>query len=89
VTVTQAPTPISGLNVIINQIDSSSCSEIKSIVTVTDPSGNPVDGLTASNFTVTEDTIGQYPITVSYVSNTIVVALTMDYSGSMGGQPLN
>ena len=89
---TPTPTPTPGLNVIINQIDVTSCSEIKAIVTVTDISGSPVIGLTASNVIVTVDNIKQSQITVKPVSSQIYspmsVALTMDYSGSMSGQPV-
>jgi len=89
---TPTPTPTPGPKLIINQIDANSCSEIKSIVAVTNMSGNPVSGLTASDFTVTENSINQSPITVKPVSSMlyspVTVALTMDYSGSMNGQPV-
>jgi von Willebrand factor type A domain/Repeat of unknown function (DUF5648) len=89
---TPTPTPTPGLKLIINQIDTTSCLEVKSTVTVTDMAGNPVTGLTVPNFIVTEDSINQSPITVKPVSGQIyspmAVALTMDYSGSMSGQPV-
>ena len=86
------PTPTPGLNVIINQIDASRCSEIKSIITVTDEPGSPVRELSVSNIIITEDNINKSPISVKPVSSLLYfpasIALTMDYSDSMNGQPL-
>ena len=74
-----------------NQIDPSAFPEIVSFVTVTDPDGNSIEGLTEANFTVTEDGTDESPITVEPVEGTtdkITVTLTIDRSGSMDGQPI-
>jgi VWFA-related protein len=75
-----------------NQIDASSLPTIKSYVTVTDNNGNPIGGLTSSNFTVTENSTTRTPITVTTAGGTgsaISVALVIDKSGSMSGTPLS
>ena len=74
-----------------NQIDASALPTIKSYVTVTDNNGSPISGLTTSNFTVSENSTTRTPITVTPVGSTgtaISVALVIDRSGSMSGQPL-
>lgn len=45
----------SGLNVVINQIDGSSCPRMQAFVVVNDGQGNPITGLTEQNFTLGEN----------------------------------
>lgn len=74
-----------------NQIDASSFPTIENYVTVTDTFGHPITGLSESNFTVLEDGQNESPITVTSLGGTsepIAVALTIDKSGSMGGQKI-
>ncbi len=83
--------PSAALILTYNQIDASSLPTIKSYVSVTDNTGNPISGLTSSNFTVTENSAVRTPITVTTAGgtgSTISVALVIDKSGSMAGQPL-
>lgn len=80
-----------GLNLTYNQIDGSNFPIIHSYVTVTDNQGNPINGLTAANFTVQEDGINESPITVTQMGGGAVpisAALVIDRSGSMDGQPI-
>jgi VWFA-related protein len=77
--------------VVQNQIDTSSYPTVFAFVTVTDEEDNPMDNLTDSNFSVTEDGIEQSPIEVAppgVYSEPISVALALDYSLSMTGERL-
>ena len=72
--------------VIINQIDNSSFRNISAYVSVLDPNGTPVGGLTKSNFTVTEDQTCQPEFNVMQLTpnqSSISFAMLTDYSGSM------
>ena len=81
------------LNVRINQVGSTNCSGIPVVtayVSVTDQGGYPVITLSQDDFLITE--VGGYggfpteaPSFVSDVSETISVALVMDYSGTIVG----
>ena len=84
---------VSGTNLILtfNQIDASSFPTINAYVSVTDFNGNPITTLGTSDFTVKEDATLQSPLTVTAPGGTlgdISVALIIDRSGSMSGQPL-
>lgn len=79
------------LNLTLNQIDPGQFPVIQSYVTVTDPTGNPIIGLNAGNFDVLENNVRQSPITVTPVGGSsapVAVALVLDRSGSMAGQPI-
>ncbi len=80
-----------GLVLKINQVDVASCPTIQLYFTVTDLNGDPVTGLTNSNFSLSENFI-QCPtfdvVSAESVSEPAAVVVTMDYSGSMSGQPL-
>jgi Ca-activated chloride channel family protein len=82
---------VSELNVRINQVESTSCPipVVTAYVSVTDQGGYPLTTLAADDFLITE--VGGYvgfptgaPF-VSEVSETISVALVMDYYGSISG----
>lgn len=82
---------IQGIELEYNQIDGSGFTSIVSFVTVRDDSGFSVSGLTKDNFEVREDSVLESPITVEEIvgdSGTVTVALVLDRSGSMNGQPL-
>jgi Ca-activated chloride channel homolog len=67
----------------VAQVDTSAYPIVKLYVSVTDPSGNPVPGLTARDFAITED--GQ-PVTIGdFAGGTgaINTVLVIDRSGSM------
>jgi Ca-activated chloride channel family protein len=67
----------------VAQVDTSAYPIVKLYVSVTDPSGNPVPGLTARDFAITED--GQ-PVTIGdFAGGTgaINAVLVIDRSGSM------
>jgi VWFA-related protein len=68
----------------VTQVDSSRYPDVTLYVSVTNPAGQPVGGLTARDFTVSED--GQ-PVTVSgFVgggAGAVATALVIDRSGSM------
>jgi Ca-activated chloride channel family protein len=81
--------PVNTLNVRINQVEPCPGPEVTAYVSVTDQGGYPVTGLTAADFTITEDGVGGYNGTpddpIFYVADTasISVVLVMDYSGSI------
>lgn len=75
-----------------DQINSANFPNINCYVTVVDSAGNPISGLADSNFVVYEDGVLQSPIAVTLVGTTqipISVALVIDRSGSMSGQPIS
>jgi VWFA-related protein len=75
-----------------DQINSSKFPKIDCYVTVTDSSGNPITGLADTNFVVYEDNVRELPITVTPIGTTqspISVAIVIDRSGSMSGQPIS
>ena len=75
-----------GLEVIINQIDTTDCPTIKAYVSVTDQDGTVVEGLTEGEFSVFEDGNEQLPIVVDWPATfylPISVCLALDYSASM------
>jgi len=73
------------LDLVINQIDAGACPRIEAIVSVLDGQGNPVTGLTESNFTIQEDGVGQsFTVdTVGSGGNALAVSLVLDGSGSL------
>ncbi|MEM5810126.1 MAG: VWA domain-containing protein [Candidatus Aenigmatarchaeota archaeon] len=86
-----SPPSISNYRIIFNQINSSSFPVIDCYVNVVDSSGQPVSNLTSSNFQVFEDGYSeQFSLTpIAGASVPISVALVIDRSGSMDGQPIN
>ncbi len=62
-------------------IDPLTCPTITMYVRVTNQSGEAIYGLTSSNFLVTEDGVIKTPVTVAPLG--VVMALALDYSGSM------
>jgi len=70
----------------ISQLDATNFPTIKAIVMVTDRQGNPIPGLTKSDFTVTENGQNANIISVNCggAAGPIDVALALDASGSMG-----
>lgn len=78
-------------NLVIDAVDSSGFPTIQTGVTVTDANGIPIPNLDASHFEVFED---EGPVTLSGVTPfvdpgvQVAVALVIDVSGSMAGQPL-
>jgi VWFA-related protein len=81
-------TRAAALSITINQVNLDSCPVLRSYVSVSDLNGDPVTGLTSSDFTVNEDSITRTPVTVTVGgSSSISVAMTLDYSGSMSGEP--
>jgi VWFA-related protein len=71
-----------GAEVQINQIDSLQFPKV-SIFAIVLKDGEPVPGLSASDFRVREDEVDQEPITVTPKLTPLSVVLTMDTSGSM------
>ena len=74
-------------NLTLAQVDTSACPVVSSVVAVTDSRGNPVTGLTASNFCLTEDTtaITNFTVTPAGTSGgSLYVAVSIDNSGSLG-----
>ena len=74
----------------INQVTNSACPQIQLISSVIDGNGQPITGLTASSFTLIENSVQQ---TISVVPSATgggasQIALIFDRSGSMGGQPI-
>ncbi|MEW6756902.1 MAG: VWA domain-containing protein [Acidobacteriota bacterium] len=71
---------------IVSQVDTSTCPTVKVVVTVTNPSGQAVTGLTASNFCLSEDgTSKTFTLsTGSAGGNNLFLALNLDNSGSLG-----
>ena len=86
------PSQAGNINLYFDQINSTNFPNIDCYVTVVDSAGNPVSGLTNSNFSVFENNILQSPITVIPLGTAqapISVALVIDRSGSMSGQPIS
>ncbi len=82
---------LSGLNVTVTQVDASNFPTIDTYVSVTDAAGNPVTGLTGSNFVATEDGANMLQCTVTSIGQTasaVSVTLVIDRSGSMSGSPI-
>ncbi|NDY95011.1 leucine-rich repeat domain-containing protein, partial [Wenzhouxiangella limi] len=82
---------LSALNLVINQIDASSCPDMSALVTVTDQFGQSLGGLTGSNFTLAED--GQsLPFSLSTVStgssSRLAVSIVIDRSTSLSNADL-
>jgi len=87
----QGQPPATNIILTFNQIDPSAFQVIDCFVSVTDNAGNPITGLDASHFSVREDGVVQSPITVTPMPGSqlpVSVALVLDRSGSMQGQPL-
>jgi VWFA-related protein len=88
---TPPPSGSGGLNLTVNQIITGNCPRISTIVSVTDNQGNPVTGLTASNFTVKEDGVVQ-SITVNQVGTSggsgLSLAIVVDRSTSLSDSDL-
>jgi len=80
-----SPIVSSGFDVQVNQVDTSYCPSIRSVVTVTGVGGQPIGSLTTSNFIVREDGQVKTPITVESAGGNaeVSVGLALDYSGSM------
>ncbi|MDY7095672.1 MAG: VWA domain-containing protein [Acidobacteriota bacterium] len=79
------------LNLTVNQIDADDCPQMRAVVSVTDGTGSPVQGLTNQNFTLTED--GQSRSlsvqTVSTGGGALSVGLVLDGSGSMSNADID
>ncbi|MFQ5706107.1 MAG: VWA domain-containing protein [bacterium] len=87
----QLATALQSVKLEYNQIDASGFTQIVSFVTVSDDSGLTIGGLTKDNFEVREDSVRELPIDVVEISNAaegVTVALVLDRSGSMQGQPI-
>ena len=86
-----APASTGGLTAKINQVITSTCPRITVVASVTDSNGRPVTGLNSSNFTLKEDGTTQ-TTTVSSTGTgggtAMSLALVIDHSGSVSGQPL-
>jgi len=86
-----APATTGGLTAKINQVITSACPKITVVATVTDSSGKPVTGLNSSNFTLKEDGTTQTTSVTSTGTGggtAMSLALVIDHSGSVSGQPL-
>ncbi len=70
----------------IAQVDPSRCPTVQAVVSVFDGQGQPVQGLTASSFCVSEDGVPQnFTVTGAGQSgSTLYVGITIDNSGSLG-----
>jgi VWFA-related protein len=80
------------LAISFDQINSTKFPKIDCYVTVADSFGNPITGLADTNFVVYEDNVRELPITVTSIGATqspISVAIVIDRSGSMSGQPIS
>ena len=73
-----------GLNVTINQVDTSNFPSVKVVVTVTDTADNPITGLLEGNFTVSEES-SQKAIAdfIGTATSPVSIALDLDFSGSV------
>lgn len=82
-----SPTSIS---VTIDQLDASAFPAIESFVTVLDENQEPISDLTVDNFTVTEDSVIQSPVTVEAEGGgePTSIAITLDTSGSIDDDEL-
>ena len=85
------PTP--KLSVLISECGTNAAieyPEIKNRVSVLDQEGNSVEGLSAADFVIWEDRVRQMPLEIaeSGGEDVVSVALVLDNSGSMAGQPL-
>ncbi|MEL7058797.1 MAG: VWA domain-containing protein [Acidobacteriota bacterium] len=74
-----------GLNLVINQIDASSCPTVQTIVSVVDDQNNPIAGLTEANFSIQEDGVTQtFDVsTPTTGGGGLAVTLVLDGSGSL------
>ncbi len=79
----------------LTQIDASGFPNIETYVSVYDSSNQTIAGLTENNFTLTEQSTMESSPTEEYINVTeidtaggVSIALVLDVSGSMGGQPL-
>lgn len=83
---------VGALTVRINQLQTACpTNQVTAYVSVTDQGGYPVTGLTASNFTVTQDTTARTITSASYIEvayQPIAVAGALDHSNSVTGQPV-
>ncbi|MEN8180751.1 MAG: VWA domain-containing protein [Pseudomonadota bacterium] len=79
------------VNVTINEVDASQFPNTVAYVTVSDGQGRAIADLPPGAFTVTEDGAPIDDLTLDSLENMgepIILALALDTSGSMGGQPL-
>jgi VWFA-related protein len=84
-------TTLDSIALIYNQVDAATFPRIVSLVTVTDNAGYIVEKLDENNFEVHEDNVRELPIEVIELTDGgigINVALVIDRSGSMEGQPI-
>lgn len=82
---------LDSIKLIYNDINADSFPKIISLVTVTNETGYIIDKLDENNFEVREDGIRELPIEVKEVTDAktaINVALVIDRSGSMRGDPI-
>jgi|GEM_PF-2462497 len=77
--------------VVLNQVDVAQYPEIVAYFSVFDAAGEPWPNLTVENLAVTEDNgpVTDFFLTTVPVSEPQAVALVVDVSGSMAGEPLN
>lgn len=74
------------------QVDTSSCPTVRGIVSVTTAAGQPITGLTASSFCVSEDgsSITNFTVTPASTSGLgLFLAMAIDNSGSLGSTAFN
>jgi len=75
----------------INQISTDQCPEMEVVVSLLDDEGNPISGLTSSDFELREDGV-VLPInvrpTTSGVGSGVALAICIDISGSLSGSDL-
>jgi VWFA-related protein len=80
-----------GLDVTVTQINSRNFPDVQAYVSVQGPAGSAVSGLTASDFTVTEDGTVERLTSVQQLNSTgtpISTVLVIDRSGSMDGSKM-